>query len=61
MEVVGYELETLKGIDRSGDLGLEERIILKWILKLQRDGVDWINLFIFVKQYLTMLSVDQAI
>jgi hypothetical protein len=28
----------------SGELGIEERIILKWIVTKQRRGVDWIHL-----------------
>jgi hypothetical protein len=38
-------LKNLKGIDQLGYIGIDGRIILKWILKKQGfEDVDWIHL-----------------
>jgi hypothetical protein len=43
-----FLLETLKGTDHLGDVGIEGSIILKWILKKQvvrvYSGLNWLSI-----------------
>jgi hypothetical protein len=40
----GFWLGNLREKDHLGDLGVDERILLKWIFKSGMGGMDWIYL-----------------
>jgi hypothetical protein len=48
--------EILKGRDHLGDLGIDRRITLKWILKKHVKGVDWIHLAQDRDQWLALVN-----
>jgi hypothetical protein len=44
-------LESLKGRDHSEDLGVDGKIILKWIIGKMVEYLDWINLAQYSDQW----------
>lgn len=47
----------LKERDKLEDLGLDMRIMSKWILKIVWDGMDWINLATYSGKWEAMVEV----
>jgi hypothetical protein len=39
-----FWFENLKGRDHSQNLGIDENIILQWILEMEWKGMDWMHM-----------------